>query len=231
MTSTPIVGKSPAFSFYAKDFLTGTATMSLAERGAYATLLAHQWDAGSVPGDDMAKLSRLLGVTPTQARKLWDVVGSKFTSAAAGYVNPRLEEERGKQQDRRQKLAENGSKGGARTQANKQHLLQQQGQQNSSLPSSSSSSDLNTNTNTPLTPLAGGHSPSSSSADAGTPKKTAITRRERKAAEDVIDEFGCPHAHPEAKKPVPPCETREECIGRIVGEHRALAERGLAAAS
>lgn len=29
--------KSPAFSFYAKDFLTGTVTMSLAERGALIT--------------------------------------------------------------------------------------------------------------------------------------------------------------------------------------------------
>lgn len=87
------------------------------------------------------------------------------------------------------------------------------------------------NTSTPLAPLAGGNAQSSPrKAKAKTPApKASITRRERKAAEDVIDEFGCPHAHPEAKPAVPECPTREECIGRIVGENRLLEERGLEA--
>ena len=65
-----VTQKSPAFSFYAKDFLTGTVTMSLAERGAYVTLLAHQWDAGCVPSDPVLR-ARVLGSTPAQSARLW----------------------------------------------------------------------------------------------------------------------------------------------------------------
>lgn len=89
--------KAPAFQFYAKDFLIGTATMSLAERGAYVTLLAFQWDKGAVPSE-LAEVSRLWGCSVPAAKKLWAVVGSKFALGADGwYRNTRLEQEREKQ--------------------------------------------------------------------------------------------------------------------------------------
>lgn len=135
------VQKSPAFSFYAKDFLTGTATMSLAERGAYVTLLAYEWDAGSVPGQASAR-ARVLGCTAAQERSIWLKLESKFVARDGVFLNARLETERAKQILRRQALAQNGSKGGSKTAAKTQQLLQQQAEQNSNLPSSSSEEQI-----------------------------------------------------------------------------------------
>jgi len=104
--------KSPAFSFYAKDFMLGTVRMSLAERGAYITLLAYQWDSGSIPTDP-AEVGRVCGCTSAQATKIWAVVGEKFRPGADGlWRNPRLELERMRQADRRAALAANGQQGG-----------------------------------------------------------------------------------------------------------------------
>lgn len=141
------MGTSPAFSFYAKDFLAGTATMTLAERGAYVTLLCYQWDAGSVPGSERER-ARILGCNAAQERAVWSKLVTKFTRAGGAYQNTRLETERAKQADRRQKLAANGSKGGSQKVANATERLlakeQQLGGQNPSLSSSSSfsSSDV-----------------------------------------------------------------------------------------
>ena len=59
--------KSPAFSFYASNFIAGTLTYSLRERGAYITLLAWQWDHGSIPDEAKARC-RVLGCTPREER-------------------------------------------------------------------------------------------------------------------------------------------------------------------
>lgn len=109
--------KSPAFSFYAKDFSTGTSTMSLQEVGAYIRLLSYQWDAGSVPVDANER-ARVLGCSKAQERELWKKVGRKFTLRDDVYVNDRLEEERQKQVERRQRLSDNGKLGGRPQKAN-----------------------------------------------------------------------------------------------------------------
>ena len=51
---------APWFDFYPERFIAGTAIMELAERGAYITLLCHQWLAGSLP-EDPRILARLVG--------------------------------------------------------------------------------------------------------------------------------------------------------------------------
>lgn len=187
--------KSPAFSFYAKDFLTGTATMTLAERGAYVTLLSHQWDSGTVPSGD-APRSRLLGTTVAQARTLWAAVSVKFERQTDGtWLNLRLEEERQKQSERRQKLAQNGSKGGAKTQAAKQQLLQQMDQQKSSLAFSSSSAGT---ANTPPTP-----------ADAGAVRVLRQDRAEARRRRTIVG-GRCEHS--------PECQSFNFCVERIATE-------------
>lgn len=103
--------KSPAFSFYAKDFMLGTVTMSLAERGAYITLLAYQWDMGGVPGD-YDTLARILGCTRGQAVRVWLAIVHKFQERPDGWRNARLEVERTKQAERRAALVANGKLGG-----------------------------------------------------------------------------------------------------------------------
>ena len=105
--------KSPAFSFYAKEFLASTLAWALDTRGAYVTLLAYQWDAGSVPGDSFDALARVLGVSKLKARAVWAIVSPKFERGHDGlWRNVRLEQERQKQADRRAALRENGARGG-----------------------------------------------------------------------------------------------------------------------
>lgn len=105
--------KSPAFSFYAKDWLAATLTWALDARGAYVTLLAYQWDSGSVPGNDAAALAKILGVSTLKAKAIWKLISHKFDPRADGaYVNTRLEDERKKQAERRAALKANGARGG-----------------------------------------------------------------------------------------------------------------------
>ena len=64
--------KSPAFQFYPKDFLTDShvVAMTLAERGAYITLLCLCWLDRSLPVE-MGALARLCGVSSAAFTRLW----------------------------------------------------------------------------------------------------------------------------------------------------------------
>jgi uncharacterized protein YdaU (DUF1376 family) len=99
--------KPPAFQFYAKDFIAGTATMSLQEVGAYVRLLCHQWDAGFVPSDPKER-SRICACSLKQESELWRKVGKKFAPHDDVFVNERLEAERQKQAEYRRKQSDNG---------------------------------------------------------------------------------------------------------------------------
>lgn len=109
--------KSPAFSFYAKDFLSGTAKMSLQEVGAYIRLLSYAWEDGGIPAD-ASERARLMVCAKAQERELWKKVGHKFVLRDGAYVNERLEVERQKQAERRQRLSDNGKLGGRPEKAN-----------------------------------------------------------------------------------------------------------------
>ena len=104
----------PSFPFYAGDWIAGTATLGLAEKGAYIDCLAHQWTSGDgVPGDDPVALARIVRSTPAEARKVWAAIGRKFTKGDDGlYRNPRIERERETKARYYQSKSENGSKGG-----------------------------------------------------------------------------------------------------------------------
>ncbi len=137
--------KSPAFQFYPKDFMAGTATMSLQEVGAYMRLLCYAWDTGSVPNDPPER-ARICGCSKAQERELWKKVGKKFLLQDDAYFNERLEEERKKQSDYRRRQSDKGKASAAtrrQPEANRgstvvEVRLQPEG--NSSSSSSSSSS-------------------------------------------------------------------------------------------
>lgn len=109
------MAKSPAFQFYPADFLSdeNVAIMSLAARGAYITLLSFCWIEGSIPSD-LGKLARLLGVDSSAMAELWEELWLCFsiaTTDAQRLVNPRLDEERRKQELHQKERQESGRKG------------------------------------------------------------------------------------------------------------------------
>ena len=100
------MNKPPAFQFYVQDFLTGTTTMTNAEVGAYIRLLCHEWDVWPLPSDrnELRKLSR---------GGLTGKVLAKFKPLGDGLINERLESERTKQQDFREKQSIRARRGTA----------------------------------------------------------------------------------------------------------------------
>lgn len=99
---------SPTFRFYPRDFLLSRKVnrMSLTERGAYITLLAMCWIDGGI-GPDLGQIARDLGQKPAKFRTMWErgVLHECFVEKHGKLVSPRLEEERRKQNEYRDKQA------------------------------------------------------------------------------------------------------------------------------
>lgn len=98
--------KAPAFQFYPDDFLGGTLTMTLEERGLYITALCLQWTQGGVSKTDIKSLGSAMAV-PSLKRVLL-----KFSSGADGLLrNEKLERVRAKQNEFRENRSKNGKMG------------------------------------------------------------------------------------------------------------------------
>jgi uncharacterized protein YdaU (DUF1376 family) len=96
----------PYFPMYASDFLSGVADMPLDDRGAYITLICHQWVNGSVPSD-IASCSRICGGGTVSERVL-----AKFRNVdgTPTMANARLERERVKCIEAREKAKKRKTK-------------------------------------------------------------------------------------------------------------------------
>jgi len=106
------MAKSPAFQFYASDFLTDTQSWDITEVGIYIRLLSNQWVNGSLP-KDLIRLSRIAGCTHEEIKKAWVILGFKFLDNSEGNIyNRKLESVREDQKKFKEKQASNGSKGG-----------------------------------------------------------------------------------------------------------------------
>jgi uncharacterized protein YdaU (DUF1376 family) len=99
-TTTP--GKSPAFQFYPKDFVTGTLTLTTYEVGAYMLLICYCWDNGSIP-KDLGSMARIARISTQQMRRMWVALREKFQEGGDGFVQPRIEVERQKQVEYRRR--------------------------------------------------------------------------------------------------------------------------------
>ena len=108
--------RPPAFQFYADDFLAGTMEMSQADVGAYIRLLCWQWNRGSIPVRTENQ-QRITGGPVS------DDVISKFTPCPDGLLrNDRLEQEREKQTQYRERQRVKGIQSGkARSKARSKH--------------------------------------------------------------------------------------------------------------
>lgn len=69
--------KDPAFLFYSKDWLEGTAEMTHEEKGIYIDLLAHQHQKGDIPAD-IKRLCRLVGLSESEFSPIWGNLKTKF---------------------------------------------------------------------------------------------------------------------------------------------------------
>ena len=108
--------KSPAFQWYASDFLSDVNVigMSLAARGAYITLISICWMEGSIPAD-MGHLARLCGTTKEEMTDLWVMLDPCFKphpKDEARKIHPRLRKEEKKQSEWRKKCSTGGVRSG-----------------------------------------------------------------------------------------------------------------------
>lgn len=75
--------KSPAFQFYAGDWLASTRGMSSAARGAYIDLLACAWLEDGLPADPDL-LRRRATISTREWRSVWEELAPKFPVAEDG---------------------------------------------------------------------------------------------------------------------------------------------------
>ena len=104
------------FKFYPQDWLaSATASgLSLAERGAYMTLLCVAWEHGGIPADTK-RLAVMLGVSRQEFEELWGGLHAKWREHPDDpkrLVNPRQEDVRASQQRLYDARSEAGRLGG-----------------------------------------------------------------------------------------------------------------------
>lgn len=90
---------SPAFQFYAKDWLVDTRELGAYGRGVLIDMIALCWENGSI-ADDAATVAAAVGADDKQVLKLWPKLRAKFGTDANHpdrLFNMRLEVEREKQ--------------------------------------------------------------------------------------------------------------------------------------
>ena len=106
--------KSPAFQFYPDDFLgsPAVAAMTHAEIGVYMLLLCFDWNGNGLPADERA-IARMVKIPPRTFAKMWAVIGGQFVERDGRLYNPRLDKERAKQAEWREKSSVGGKRAAA----------------------------------------------------------------------------------------------------------------------
>jgi uncharacterized protein YdaU (DUF1376 family) len=96
------MARDPAFLFYYQDFLVGTMTMTLEQKGAYITIMCLQAAKGHLSCDGI--------ILALNRQDLWDAIRSKFVQDKAGlWYNVRLDEEMKKRAEHSKKQKINAS--------------------------------------------------------------------------------------------------------------------------
>lgn len=90
--------KPPAFMFYVRDWILSTLGMPHDVKGAFIDLLAWAWDNGPLP-DDPAWRQCVLGVPAPEAERLWAAMLPRWKKTTRGWLNRRLERQRGARVD------------------------------------------------------------------------------------------------------------------------------------
>lgn len=85
------MAKDPAFLFYSKDWIEGTAELMPEEKGVFIDLLAHQHQAGDLP-NNTERLARIARLSHDEFLKIWEVLQAKFKANGNRLVNRKLSE-------------------------------------------------------------------------------------------------------------------------------------------
>ncbi len=86
------MAKDPAFLFYPKDWLQGTAKLMPEEKGIYIDLLAHQHQDNDLP-NNTKRLSRIVGLSESEFLPIWECIKDKFVETGNNrLVNRKLTE-------------------------------------------------------------------------------------------------------------------------------------------
>lgn len=137
------MNQPPAFQFYPKDFLAdiNVASMSMEERGIYITLLSYCWIEGWLPSGS-TKLQRLCN-NPLNWEESWGNISPCFYEKDGKLYHKRLEEERRKQIEWREKSREGGIKSGEARRQSKggSRVVEPNANQRATLQSSSSTTN------------------------------------------------------------------------------------------
>lgn len=106
---------TPWFPMYPTDFLVSTATMTPIQGWSYTQLLMYAWTNGGIPDDREA--CSILTRCPLSERD-WAIIRGRFEPMAeplakpmASLVNPRMERERVKVEQRHNERSESGRRG------------------------------------------------------------------------------------------------------------------------
>lgn len=81
--------KDPAFLFYSKDWLQGTAKLFPAEKGVYIDLLAHQHQDGFLPINSN-RLAKIAGLPHDEFLIIWEGIKDKFHEESGKLYNEKL---------------------------------------------------------------------------------------------------------------------------------------------
>lgn len=98
----------PWMPLYVADYLADTSHLSCEEHGAYLLLIMHYWQKGGLPDDDR-KLASIARAMPEQWLSMRDTIAEFF---GEGWTHARIDEELAEAEEKYQKRANAGRKGG-----------------------------------------------------------------------------------------------------------------------
>jgi|TARA_R110002020_G_scaffold64251_2_gene170599 uncharacterized protein YdaU (DUF1376 family) len=112
MRKSSKIEQSPAFQFYASDWVSspGRLKMSLEEQGAYILLYCHCWVGFQIPFD-YEVLARMCNCTTDKIRKMWPNIQHMFEVKDDHIHCIQAEEERYEQELNRKRKSKAGKKG------------------------------------------------------------------------------------------------------------------------
>jgi uncharacterized protein YdaU (DUF1376 family) len=93
---------------YVADYLADTGELSTLEHGAYMLLIMHYWSKGGLPNDDQ-KLARITRLSPKEWQAVRDTLASLF---GPEWSHKRIDAELAKAEEKHERRAEAGRKGG-----------------------------------------------------------------------------------------------------------------------